>query len=121
MKAKNSNPELNYNLNEGKHKKTLLEKYLGHWTGDERVNGSVNLEEEDNDFVEELVEDSEGLYNSSVVEEYKEFLNKFDSISSEASLSELNELIKSKNMDDLHGELLSSKNIADIIKKNKSK
>ena len=45
MKAKNSNPELKYNLNEGKHKKTLLEKYLNEWTGNERSNGSVNLAE----------------------------------------------------------------------------
>ena len=96
MKAKNSNPELNYNLNEGKHKKTLLEKYLGHWTGDERVNGSVNLDEENDDFVNELVEESESEFTPSVVEEYKEFLNRFEKYSSEEDFSELERLVKSK-------------------------
>jgi hypothetical protein len=99
MKAKNSNPELNYNLNEGKHKKTLLEKYLNHWNGDERSNGSVNLEEKNDDFADELVETS-SQFNKSVVDEYKEFLNKFESITNESSFSELEEVIESKKIDD---------------------
>ena len=101
MKAKNSNPELNYNLNEGKHKKTLLEKYLNEWTGDERLNGSVNLEDaandEDNDFASELVEESENNFNQSVVKEYKEFLNNFESYDAEEDLLDLDSLVKSKN------------------------
>lgn len=121
MKAKNSNPELNYNLNEGKHKKTLLEKYLNHWTGDERSNGSVDLEQEEeegkDDFADELLEDST-QYNKSVVDEYKEFLNKFESITNESNFLELDEIIKSKSISDT--EALSSDEITEIIKKKHS-
>jgi hypothetical protein len=105
MKAKNSNPELNYNLNEGKHKKTLLEKYLSHWNGEERVNGSVDLQRDS--FVNELVENSENKFNKNVVNEYKEFLEKFDDFNAEEDFLELETLIKSKSSENLSDEVLS--------------
>lgn len=109
MKANNSHSELNYNLNEGKHKKTLLEKYLNQWTGEERINATVNLRS--NDFVTELVEKSESEYDSSVVNEYKEFLNKFDRFNTEEDLINLDQLIESKE-----SEKLSKENITNLIK-----
>lgn len=115
MKAKNSNPELNYSLNEGKHKKTLLEKYLNHWNGDERVNGSINLERDD--FVNELVENSENKFAKSVVNEYKEFLEGFDDYDTEKDLSELESIIKSKGEDSVVSDSLSKKSISEFINK----
>lgn len=115
MKAKNSNPELNYNLNEGKHKKTLLEKYLNHWNRDERVNGSVNLER--NDFVNELVKNSENQYNGSVVNEYKEFLENFGQLNTEEDFLELESILKSKNSENLSSEPLSKESVSDLMRK----
>lgn len=109
MKAKNSNSELNYNLNEGKHKKTLLEKYLNQWTGEERINATVNLRS--TDFVAELVEETESQFSSSVVTEYKEFLNRFDKFNTEKDLNNLGELIDSKD-----STKLSEENITNLIK-----
>jgi hypothetical protein len=105
MKAKNSNLELNYNLNEGKHKKTLLEKYLNHWNGEERVNGAVNLERDD--FVNELVENSENKFNESVVNEYKEFLENFGRSNTTEDYLELENIIRSKSPEDLSNESFS--------------
>lgn len=117
MKAKNSNPELNYNLNEGKHKKTLLENYLSQWNGEERVNGSVNLERDD--FVKELVENSANKYNQSVVSEYKEFLENFGQLNTEEDFLELESILKSKNIEDLSSEPLSKESISKLMKKYK--
>lgn len=93
MKAKHSQAEFSYKLNEGKHKKTLLEKYLSEWTGNERVNASVNLER--SDVRKEVIESPQAQFKT-VTNKQKDFLNKVEKRDSEEDLLELDSLLKSK-------------------------